>query len=278
MPKYLTGESSSKEGVSNLYLNTADRFWLGVCAGLANWLDIPAAIVRIVFILCVFAWPGFILGYFVLYFCLDKEWPAGSVRDYIIKRAPAAEHFRALNYRKPFYKNTREKKIAGVCAGLADYLEISPFSVRLFTLLSLILFGPFTFWAYVICWFVFEPDPDMTDQRRYQRIMKRRARRAERQQRRHERRAARKQARSRRGHYRNSEPAEPAAETAYSLHSSQQHFENVPPDEPSDIDVKNRHSRQQCVESLAALETRLQKMEAFMTSKRFRLHCEIKRI
>jgi len=32
------------------------------------------------------------------------------------------------------------------------------------------------------------------------------------------------------------------------------------------------------VESLAALETRLQKMEAFMTSKRFRLHCEIKRI
>ena len=71
-----------------MYLDTANRFWLGVCAGLANWLDIPAAIVRIVFILCVFAWPGFILGYFVLYFCLDKEWSAGSVRDYIkIKRA-----------------------------------------------------------------------------------------------------------------------------------------------------------------------------------------------
>ena len=133
-----------------MYLDTANRFWLGVCAGLANWLDIPAAIVRIVFILCVFAWPGFILGYFVLYFCLEKEWSAGSVRDYI-KRAPAAEHFRTLNYRKPIYKNTRKRKIAGVCAGLADYLEISPFSVRLFTLLSLILFGPFTFWAYVIC-------------------------------------------------------------------------------------------------------------------------------
>ena len=271
MSKCLTGESSSKEGLSNLYLDSANRFWLGVCAGFANWLDIPAAIVRIVFILCVFAWPGFILGYFVLYFCLDKKWSAGSVRDYI-KRTPAAEHFRTLNYRKPIYKNTREKKIGGVCVGLADYLEISPFSVRLFTLLSLILFGPFTFWAYAICWFVFEPDPDMTDQRRYQRIMKRRARRAERQQRRHERRAARKQARSRRGHYKNSEPV---AETS---HSSQHHFEAGAADEPSDLGADNRHSRQQCVESLAALEARLQKMEAFMTSKRFRLHCEIKRI
>lgn len=260
-----------------MYLNTANRFWLGVCAGFANWLDIPAAIVRIVFILCVFAWPGFILGYFVLYFCLDKEWSARSVRDYL-NRAPAAEHFRALHYRNPICKNTREKKIAGVCAGLADYLEISPFSVRLFTLLSLIIFGPFTFWAYVICWLVFEPDPDMADQGRYQRIMERRARRTERRQRRHERRAARKQARGRRGHHRNSESAEPAAETAYSSHSSQHNFESVPTDEASDLGANNRRSRQQCVESLAALEARLQKMEAFMTSKRFRLHCEIKRI
>ncbi|HCL72161.1 MAG TPA: envelope stress response membrane protein PspC, partial [Gammaproteobacteria bacterium] len=34
-----------------MYLDTDNRLWFGVCAGIANWLEIPAAIVRIVFIL-----------------------------------------------------------------------------------------------------------------------------------------------------------------------------------------------------------------------------------
>ena len=37
-------------------------------------------------------------------------------------------------------------------------------------------------------------------------------------------------------------------------------------------------SRQECTEIYASLERRLREIEAFMTSKRFRLHCEINRI
>ena len=38
------------------------------------------------------------------------------------------------------------------------------------------------------------------------------------------------------------------------------------------------HSRDKCTEIYNTLELRLREIEAYMTSKRFRLHCEINRI
>ena len=102
------------------------------------------------------------------------------------------DHFSQIDYRKPIYKNESNKRIFGVCSGIADYLEVSAFSVRLVTLLSLFIFGPFTFWAYIICFFVFDPDPNTTPKARQQRRMHRRQARAERKERRAERKAARR--------------------------------------------------------------------------------------
>lgn len=274
-------------GIANLYLDSRNGMWLGVCAGIAKWLDIPAAIVRIVFILCVLAWPPFLLGYFILWFCLDKDFTPEKVRDFF-SNTPTAEHFRKLNYRKPIYKNERDKKIAGVCAGIAEYLEVSTFSVRLVALLSLFVFGPFTFWAYIICWIVFDPDPHMSDQDRYERIMRRRERRAERRRARH----ARRQARKVRKSYRNGE-----------VDSDIDDIEDAVNDTMDEVNIELRAelgntfsgfrrktrtskaaaeeprvSRKECVELYSSLETRLREIEAFMTSKKFRLHCEINRI
>lgn len=274
-------------GSTNLYLDSRNSMWLGVCAGIAKWLDIPAAIVRIVFILCVLAWPPFLLGYFILWFCLDKDFTPDKVRDYF-SNTPTAEHFRKLNYHKPVYKNERDKKIAGVCAGIAEYLEVRAFSVRMVTLLSLFVFGPFTFWAYIICWIVFDPDPHMSDQDRYERIMRRRERRAERRRARH----ARRQARKVRKSYRNGE-----------FDSDIDDIEDAVNDTMDEVNIELRAelgntfsgfrrkaragktaaeeprvSRKECVELYSSLETRLREIEAFMTSKKFRLHCEINRI
>ena len=171
-------------GLSSMKLNREDRRCLGVCAGIADWLDIPVTLVRVVFIICVISWPTLIIGYFILYFCLDKDITPDSVREYF-SNGKTADHFRRLNYRKPVYKNLSNKRIAGVCSGIADYLEVGTFSVRLATLLSLFIFGPFTFLAYIICMFVFDPDPDTVDPSRYARRMRRKeesaARRAQRQ-------------------------------------------------------------------------------------------------
>lgn len=271
---------------------------LGVCAGIAKWLDVPASLVRIVFVICVIAWPPFLLGYFILYFCLDKDLTPEKMQDYF-SSAPTAEHFRKLNYRKPIYKNERDKKIAGVCAGIADYLEVSAFSVRLVTLLSLFIFGPFTFWAYIICIFVFDPDPygppDV-----YEAKMRRRERRRERKERRRAHRAARRDARSARKtrkSYVNEEYEADIQDLEDDIHdvADEVHFElkaelgnafsgfkkagskrNNRTEE--EVDTDPNYSRAECTEIYSILETRLREIEAFMTSKKFRLHCQLNRI
>ena len=49
------------------------------------------------------------------------------------------------------YLDRINRKIAGVCAGLANYLDVDVTVVRIIFLISL-LFGGFGFWAYLIIW------------------------------------------------------------------------------------------------------------------------------
>ena len=52
---------------------------------------------------------------------------------------------------KRLYRPTKERKIAGVCAGLGEYFELDPVFFRLFFLFS-ILFGGLGAVAYVMLW------------------------------------------------------------------------------------------------------------------------------
>jgi len=241
----------------SLRLNRSRGRFLGVCAGLADWLDVPAILVRIVFIICVVSWPPLIIGYFLLYLCLDKDLTPDKMKDYFAN-AKTAEHFRQLNYRKPIYKNSRNKRIAGVCSGIADYLEVSAFSVRLVFLISLFLFGPFTFWAYIICAFAFDPDPhaDLSE-RASSRAARKRARRE------------RKEARHARRH---KQPPKSYVNEEYAAQTGQHDSKT------SNGATSSASTRTECTELFGGLEMRLRDIEAYMTSKRFRLHCEINRI
>ena len=48
-------------------------------------------------------------------------------------------------------RSSTDRRIAGVCGGIANYLNIDPTVVRIIFLLAL-LFGGFGFWAYLIVW------------------------------------------------------------------------------------------------------------------------------
>jgi len=261
--------SAANSGFSGLRRNTKDAKWLGVCAGVANWLDIPATIVRIVFVICVLTWPTLILGYFILYFCLSNDLDTAKVKDYV-SNSKIKSHFQNVNYRKPIYKNTRDKRIAGVCSGIADYLEVNYFAVRAVTLGSLFVFGPFTFWAYLICAFVFDPDPSTMDSDTYARKMAKKQRWSDKRRQRSEYRAEK---RARRHGYRNSYVNE-------EYRSKVVDSENREDDEVSGAknNESSNYSSQECATIYKTLETRLRDIEAYMTSKQFRLHCEINRI
>ena len=246
-----------------LTLDSKNARWLGVCAGIARWLDLPIALVRVIFVICVISWPTLLLAYVITYFVLDRGITPDSVQDYF-RGAETAEHFRKLNYRKPLYRYPRQGRIAGVCAGIANYLEIKTFWVRLATLGSLFLFGPFTLLGYVICWIAFDIDPNEPACS---------GRRAERRRRRAEKRAAKEAAR---GAARKSR-----AHTSFQRENSADpspHPETREAPSTAHEGMRQRYDEAQCTEVFRLLELRLREIEAYMTSKRFRLHCEINRI
>ena len=54
------------------------------------------------------------------------------------------------NYKR-LTRSTTDRRIAGVCGGLAKYLNVDPTVVRIVFLVAL-LFGSLGFWAYLIVW------------------------------------------------------------------------------------------------------------------------------
>lgn len=252
-----------------MYTDRDNKMWLGVCAGIADQLEIPAALVRVVYIICVLAWPPLVLGYFIMYYVMEKDLTPEKMRDYV-RDSETAEHFRQLDYRKPIYRNERNKRIAGVCSGIADYLEVSPFIVRLLTFISLFVFGPFTFWGYIICWIVFDRDPFLTDGDRLDRRHRKEARRADRRKRR----AARKA----RAHARKVHKGYINEEESIAADESERSASDFVEPGTHNSHTSHNYSRDECTHLYSELETRLREIEAYMTSKRFRLHCEINRI
>lgn len=54
-------------------------------------------------------------------------------------------------------RDVREGKIAGVCAGVADYFGVELWLVRIFAIIALIFAPPPTFIAYCAAWFILDP-------------------------------------------------------------------------------------------------------------------------
>ena len=52
---------------------------------------------------------------------------------------------------KRLMRSTTDRRIAGVCGGLAKYLNVDPTVVRIIFLVALIC-GSIGFWAYLIVW------------------------------------------------------------------------------------------------------------------------------
>jgi phage shock protein C len=62
--------------------------------------------------------------------------------------------------RGELYRDKSKAKIAGVCAGIADYFGIEIWLVRILTVTAfLLLAGPFMLVAYVAAWFILEEKP-----------------------------------------------------------------------------------------------------------------------
>lgn len=264
-----------------LRLDRANRKVLGVCAGLARYLDVPPALVRVIYCIACIVSPVLVIAYLVVYWLLQDDDRAARIQASINRTVKSGGGYTdrtsrsasdntddsAANGRprpdrgteedmyaneayetdpndplyhgetqsregfrinRPLYRSRRNVRLAGVCAGLANYLGVSTFFVRLATLLALFVLGPVAFWTYVILWIVLDKEPKIGQKRK-----------------------GKQGNAADYGRY--------ATEEAVSREQRKQDIEN-------------------CLTELKATDQRLQQVEAFITSKQFRLHCEINRI
>jgi phage shock protein C len=82
----------------------------------------------------------------------QKEIADGSKFCYSCGAAQAGASF-APPMPKRLMRSSTDKKLGGVCAGLADYFDLDPTIVRVVWLLA-VLFGGVGFLLYVILWIV----------------------------------------------------------------------------------------------------------------------------
>ena len=57
------------------------------------------------------------------------------------------------------YRNTRDGKIAGVAAGLADHWDIAHWVVRMMWVVAFLFTGMLALWAYLAAWILMAPRP-----------------------------------------------------------------------------------------------------------------------
>jgi phage shock protein C len=55
---------------------------------------------------------------------------------------------------KKLYRSVTDKKIAGICGGLGEYLNVDPTMMRILFVAGFFLTGSLFFWVYLAMWIV----------------------------------------------------------------------------------------------------------------------------
>jgi phage shock protein C len=101
----------------------------GVCAGIAEYLDTDVTLIRLLWIVLSIV-PGSIVGGLIAY---AAAWIIMPDREGL----PAPASGRRL------MRSERNRKLAGVCGGFAEYLDVDPTIVRVLGVI-----------AYLVAWFI----------------------------------------------------------------------------------------------------------------------------
>jgi phage shock protein C len=113
----------------------------GVCAGLANYFEVDVVLVRAAWVVFSIV-PGVLIGGVIAYLAAWLVMPEGT--------EPAPPQARRLT------RSASDKKIAGVCGGLAEYFSVDATPIRLLWIILSILCGAVVggVIAYLVAWLI----------------------------------------------------------------------------------------------------------------------------
>jgi phage shock protein PspC (stress-responsive transcriptional regulator) len=120
----------------------------GVCAGIADYLDTDVTLVRLLWVVLSIV-PGGIIGGIIGYLAAWIIMPESN--EPVLVAAGVRRLTRSLS----------DKKIAGVCGGLADFFKVDPTLVRVIWAVLAIVPGAIVLGvlAYLVAWFIM-PEED----------------------------------------------------------------------------------------------------------------------
>jgi phage shock protein PspC (stress-responsive transcriptional regulator) len=121
----------------------------GVCAGLADYLDVDVVLIRAAWLVFSIV-PGAIVGGILAYLAAWLLIPETT------EPAPAS-------HRRRLTRSASDVRIAGVCGGLAEYFEVDVTAVRLLWVVLSIVFGAIIggVLAYVFAWLIIPKPTDV---------------------------------------------------------------------------------------------------------------------
>ena len=115
----------------------------GVCAGIAEYLNADVTLIRLVWVVLSIV-PGCVIGGLIAYVA---AWA-------IMPDAPAAAD-RPAGVRR-LTRSTTDRKLGGVCGGLAEYLAVDSTAIRVLWVILTVVPGAIVlgFVAYLVAWFI----------------------------------------------------------------------------------------------------------------------------
>jgi phage shock protein C len=121
----------------------------GVCAGLADYFEVDVVLVRAAWVVLSIV-PGCVIGGVLAYLAAWFLMPEGT-------EVTSAPRDRRLT------RSATDRKIAGICGGLAEYFNVDATAVRLLWCVLSILAGAVVggVIAYLVAWFIIPRQPDV---------------------------------------------------------------------------------------------------------------------
>jgi phage shock protein PspC (stress-responsive transcriptional regulator) len=122
----------------------------GVCAGIADYLDTDVTLIRLAWILLAVI-PGAVIGGIIAYVAVWILVPESN--------EPIQDRGRSQ-----LYRSTDNRRLGGVCGGIAEYLSLDATVIRVAWVVLAIVPGAIVFGvlAYLVAWFIMPTRPNVS--------------------------------------------------------------------------------------------------------------------
>ena len=137
--------------MKQVYLSS-DKKFLGICGGVAEYFNVDPTLIRIA-VACL-----------ALYTAVIPTLIVYVVMSFVLPQQP--EGYTTVNTAKKLVKSQNNKKISGVCAGLAEYFGIDATIMRLLFALCMLFFG-FGLTIYIVCLVLMPSEADQVNRYGY---------------------------------------------------------------------------------------------------------------